>query len=446
MRPAGKILAIMLSALSVQAVFAEEEAAETGGTAKEAPVSPNLWTGRRAERAFEVGVTVTAAASTTYKPTLDLIKDLWGYLFDAENFSMNEIATDRAFEADIKLNTTPISLKIASASFSAFEIWTNLESRFYLNMSKNTITAVKELRENENNPENIKIDDMHGEVTLAGYAFFEIGLGASRPFLGDRLWLRIAPAVFSPLMYIRKNTITLSGYSSAKSGNGFMGLEGKGEITMYMPLSLDTMDGAQVLNSAGLDFSVDALFALLPILDMSARLRNIPLFPANLSYKSKAGIDINIKVPDLSDTSFWTPDKLLKYSNDISMSMNWTLDTSEYTNYYVMRPLRFECAALIKPFTSRLFIARPALGFSFNTIFEMFTFNYSMELALNLPVVFSLTLGTEYFELLFRHYAAAVFDFRVFEISAGLSSQGVNIGSSLSSRALGAFVSVKAGF
>ncbi|MDR2468016.1 MAG: hypothetical protein LBD22_03555 [Spirochaetaceae bacterium] len=408
----------------------------------------DLWAGQRRRRMFELGLFhFSLGFSTPYMPAKDVVKEVWNYLFHDENINVAFSQINQDISTNFNFNFTPITIKKNTKTKTELDFWTGIESKFLFKASDETIDAVKELISKQNDPTTMNIDKMNGTITIGGYAFFELGMGAARTFVDKRLWMRAAVQVYTPLVYIKKETLSLHGYSSATSGNGLMGIEGTGEINMYLPFNMETMNVAQTPCSSGLDLSLNGRYAAFSWLDLGVDLLHIPMIPATLGYRTHAELDVNVKVPDLTDTAYWTPDKIAQLATkNLAMNFAWEFDISERVNQYCLRPLRFDITAFFKPFKSSIFIIRPMTGFSFNTAFGAFILNYGIALNLNLPVIFSFDIGTRCYEETWKHYINVIFDFYDFELDIGISLEGPYFIESWSGRGAGMYFALKIGY
>jgi hypothetical protein len=114
-----------------------------------------------------------------------------------------------------------------------------------------------------------------------------------------------------------------------------------------------------------------------------------------------------------------------------------------------LRPMRFNFYGIVKPFSSRLLLLRPELGFSIKyvgTNSHYTTFNWGIEGQLNLPMIFSVTLGTRLFEDVWSNHLGLIFDFRIFELDLGVAFRGSSFQSSWQGKGLGAMVGFKFGW
>ena len=412
--------------------------------------APDLWAGDRPARSFQREfLGVSFSLTNSHFQALQIAKDMYAYLFRGGDGVFDAALLDNGGMAGARLLLRPFHLTFQSDKYrNGFELWTGLESAVYVNIEGSTMAAVRELEENTNTPQNIDVSALKGGAALAGYAFFEMGFAVSKTLIDRRLWIRAAPAAYIPLMYIKKTEMTLKGYSSAESGNGFMGLEGRGETNLYMPFSIDNFDAAPVLASTGVDMSVNALFAAARPLDIGLNLSQIPVIPSKLNYRSTAAYDINIKVPDINSPvwSGLTPAQIFAMQGEMSTDFDYTLEHSERVNDNCIRPIRLDFFFRVKPFGTSFFVLRPFAGASFNTVLSPATFNFGGAIELNLPALLSVELGSRRFEDLYRHHIALALDFVVFEVDLSLSLEGSGFAESWTGRGAGFTVAFKLGY
>lgn len=408
---------------------------------------PNLWKGRRFQRNFELSMfQFDIGFSNSYISTSTLIKEITDFFRWGTEFSFNPMSMDNDLLADLIFFFQPFKIKKQTKSKIELEFWTNLDTKFYIDMAKSTMKSIHMIKDSINDPASININNLHGEASAAGYIFFELGVSAGKTIANDKLWICASPSVYFPFVYIKKETISLKGYDSTQSGNGFMGIEGTGEINMYMPFNFEAADPSLIFSCGGLDFSINTIYAAFTYLDVGMNIEHIPLFPANLKYRSTAGLDINLKVPD-PNSPHWTPNEILNLdTDDIKLDFTWILETSKKVNHYIIRPIRFNFFSRIKPFNSYLVIIRPSAGFSVNTILSLWTLNYGLSGELNLPYVFSVKLGTECFEEIYNQYIALELDYYNFQIDFGISMQGPDFIDSWKGKGLGLWAAFKFGY
>ncbi|MDR2575605.1 MAG: DUF5723 family protein [Treponema sp.] len=287
---------------------------------------------------------------------------------------------------------------------------------------------------------NVKQHDSSGQISGSGGVYTEIGLTGSAKYKVKEKPLRVGvkPAVFVPAVYVSPSSGISYSLSTEKDGKEGLFLDTEGEIRIYSPTSLESLfyvkddkdgndDGDKrpppfdslpiipFLGPSGFDLSLEAEYGLFDFLDIGGSVTNIPLVSAVLTNETKIGTE---------DFSFGlVGEELIKGNNRNGSeletpSLNFTKSYSNSAEKKVYRPLRFDLYARYKPFRSEFVVIRPNIGFSANVNEgdEKSYFNAGLEFSVNLINLFTLYIGSNYQEDLWRQRVGLGINFRAFEL------------------------------
>jgi hypothetical protein len=392
---------------------------------------------RESRRYFEIGI-LNLNLNVTGFDTANLLN---GSIF---NFDSLDSAKAAGFSANLGLFTNPIYFKVSVKNAFHLDFFTGADINVNFDLPQKTISTLSDIENIANTPAidfdpfgDIPTQFTEYKVKLEKYMqqlqaidagmsanasmFAEMGLGVSKNLLGDRLYVRAAPSLFFTLLYMKQNAVSLKGYSS---GNKY-GLKGDGSMKLYSAWDLDK--DFNPFTSPGVDLTLEACYALLPILDTGISISHIPVIPSTLNHGKSidaSDITIDVSVPDTEDEF---KDFFLDPGNAININIPDTeelLKDSEDENKKVMRPTRFDFYALLKPFKSPIFVVRPNVGFTVNSTVAPALFNWGLDLCFNAPVIFSIFAGTGLTESIWAQRIGIMLDFRVFEVDIGSALTG----------------------
>ncbi|MDR0721192.1 MAG: hypothetical protein LBF75_00155, partial [Treponema sp.] len=170
-----------------------------------------------------------------------------------------------------------------------------------------------------------------GDVTVFGSIFADVAVDVHGQF--GKLRVGVVPALYIPLIYIPKSTITY-GLDSEENLSAWV----ESDIRVYSPFSLKDPDPSGAIQGLGFDLSLQAEYALLPFLDLGGTLSHIPLGGAVLNHQMR----------------IYSEEFVIDGS---SLLQDPTLDIPEFElqrkyttgSYRVFRPLRFDVYALYRP-------------------------------------------------------------------------------------------------
>ena len=278
----------------------------------------------------------------------------------------------------------------------------NADARFDMNVPKSFFKLLTEGNwKGQNDP--IESALSRGTFTMSGAAFAETGI-LGRYNQGP-LRINAGLAYFQPAFYLPKSTV---GYTLDTRETLLMAINGN--MNIYLPFNPET---GQYNNPGGGDLFLAAEYSLYDFVDFGASLSHIPIIPARLTNK----ISINFNTTIFEDDNIFDGIKevtIPELDNVVSTGERW-----------VVRPLRFDVYALLRPLRTDLLVIRPNIGFTALNPSEETYFNWGLEGQLNLGKVFFLALNTGLEEGLWRHNLGFALNARIIEfyLRAGLASQ-----------------------
>jgi hypothetical protein len=276
---------------------------------------------------------------------------------------------------------------------------------------------------------NFNQHDMDGEaVSVSGGIFAEVGINS---FLHlDRWTFTATPAVFTPLIYIPKSTLTYS-----LRATDVFGLWVDGGIDVYTPFSLQSGAGAADPHM-GFDLTFGAEFGLFKWLYVGGTANHIPIIPSRLTNRMHIGGDgLGIAIHDpIADPKL-----------EVNTEVTQTYSSDE--NMLVMRPLTFDIYAKWKLLDMSLlkFTLKPNIGFTAITASNKPHFNWGIQG--DLSVLFlSFYLGTGLNQGIWKHRAGLGINLRLVELLAEASLQSTDFLSSFNANGFGIGIGFRFGF
>jgi hypothetical protein len=278
-----------------------------------------------------------------------------------------------------------------------------------------------------------------GSIKMGASAFLDAGILASFPI--KRLRITAKPAVFAPLIYMPPPELAYR--LDATGGSAKIALEAI-DMNVYSAFSLENGLAGDINLSLplGADLSVEAIYTLLPKLDLGLDIAHIPLVPAALPYRmhiasNNFDYDLDSIFGFMNGGGFELPDLP-------DMKTTYHRDDSKL----VFRPLRLDFFVEYRPVELDLFVIRPSIGLSALTVYGLETvcFNAGVEGQINILQYFSLRLASAYREQIWRQSLSLMFNLRVIEINARFSLQGVDFLESFAARGLGISLGMRFGF
>jgi hypothetical protein len=277
--------------------------------------------------------------------------------------------------------------------------------------------SMVELLSEGNNPDKTYSDNLG----LGAAAFLETGFWTSAKI--RRIKFTIRPAYFLPLAYLSKPR---ANYVFAIKDDGSITVTGDYHVEMYSPLPLEDIDGfddigsvpdkvdiGDMLGSGGVDLVLRAEYPVYHNLTVGASLGHIPLVPAQLTekYSLSGGFEINKTLEDIINNDFDLPDidPVSEYGEDHKM---------------IFRPFKIGVDAVYRPLNIRLLTLRPEAALVFNSVYDTPVYlDFGVAAELNLADMLILSAGSHLEDLVWKERFGLILNFRIFEISAGITTQ-----------------------
>jgi hypothetical protein len=255
---------------------------------------------------------------------------------------------------------------------------------------------------------------------LGAAVFLEAGFWASAKI--RRIKFTVRPAYFLPLAYLDNPRVN---YAFALEDNGTIAMEGNYDIEMYTPVPLNGIAGiedfdmlpdkinAEMFEKGGLDLVLRAEYPVYHNFTIGASLGHIPLIPAQLTnkYSLHGGFSIRNTIENILDNDFEMP--------------NIDPD-SEYGEGHkaIFRPFRIGVDAVYRPFNIRLLTIKPEAALVFNSVYATPIYlNVGITGALSLADILVIDAGTRYEDLVWKERLGLTFNFRLFELKVGITTQ-----------------------
>ncbi|MDR1363228.1 MAG: hypothetical protein LBJ35_04185 [Spirochaetaceae bacterium] len=397
-----------------------------------------LDTGRRESRKrFEIGVADIAISNVLNG--VDLFSLLGGS--DSDGGFNPEKMNSLSVDLDVFVN--PLYAKFPINDTFTLDVFTGADVAVRMNLPEKTLKALKDIK---NLAENQDISDLQNYVanlqkidsgiSAGAGVFVELGAGGAKTLMNGRLWVRVAPSLYFTMLYMKHSKISLKGYSN---NNNEFGLEGEGAMHLYSAWDLDSGGSDNPFSSPGLDFTLEALYAVWPVLDAGLSVSHIPLIPSTLKHRMTidgSGLSMYVDTND--------PDSLMKFNMPDLDNMMSGGDGESKT---VSRPARFDFYAFVKPFKSPVFIIRPCIGATVNTVFsDTALFNWGLKFQYNAPRIFSAFVSSGLTEGVWEQRVGISLDARAIELSLSAGLAGSSFAESWGGKGYAVAVGLKTGF
>jgi len=297
-------------------------------------------------------------------------------------------------------------------------IFSGTDGRMDFNIPKNLVTLIA--KGNHDHP------FIAGMISASGAVFAETGFDVSAKY--GKLKVGLAPALFSPMLYIPK-----SGLSYTLDTHSGVFLSTSGDISVYSPF----VENGEL--RFGLDVSTGGTYDLFSFLDVGGSLTHIPIAPPTMRNRMRLTLEdatINMSGKDfLDDIKFELPDLDFKEYYD-----------SEATK--VFRPFRLDIFARYKPipFSREFLVIRPNMGFSVDINNGESYFNAGLQARLNLIDLFLLSVGSGREEGLWKQQLGLVLNLRAFELGLEASLRSQNFKDSFKGKGFGVGAGVRFGW
>ena len=301
------------------------------------------------------------------------------------------------------------------------------------------------------------LEQARGELFGLGMAFFaELGIPVFFQVRDFRV--RVRPAAFSPLAYVRTGLNYSFGPSSA-GGNRGQRLEVDYDMRIFTPFSTEGMFGdgnvdspgprdivGGVAGNMGVDFSFGVEYPLLPMLSVGVNIVNLPFLASRMDHYMR------IRGNFFVDTSYADFGNMFGENGELPDEASGfnVEDTSFGTvsgGQRVRRPFTMLFYADYRPLGTPTIAIIPSLGFSINQLYaRAFALEGGVNARFDLANIFITTIGMNYNDRRFRHSLDLALDLRIFKFGIGFSVQSPSFVRSFQGTGFGANVGVTMGF
>jgi hypothetical protein len=321
---------------------------------------------------------------------------------------LNGRIDDKGARLNLGLDFTSMRISVNPTQRWGGGVGLNVSSRFDLTMPKELFSLIAEGNQNH--------QKSSGEFIVSGSVFseIEVNLHGTLPFLDHKLTIGVAPAYYSPLLYIPRSALNYTLDTSDK-----LLLSSGGRIRAYMPVDIGAIKTEDFLKSFGVDLSLSAEYALFRRLDLGLSVSHIPLVQARLDtgYEFVMSETEIIKIDDISNIDL----------NEVIKNPEITGggDFISLPAINIRRPLRFDFYSIYRPFYGDVFSIRPNIGFTVLTASEEIYLNMGTRVTVDLARIFAIYFDTGLEEDLWRNKLGFEFNLRAFELDfeAALRSQ-----------------------
>lgn len=379
-------------------IIAAFMAAATMAFAKESPRYND------AHRYFESGFDYGIGFSNSYIKLSDILTDTIDLDFPKIASEMNKEGL--AFNFDANYNSySNLHLKTFGAG-----VFQSMETTGYVNIPQGLFELVAE--GNEIGTPNEGKFNIRSDIFIDFGGWF--GTKINTPIGGLKVSVR--PAFYIPLLHFHEANVN---YSLSTAADGTLSASGQVQIPIYTAYSIeDTIENGNssvpigaVFSVLGIDVGLDAEYALLPILDVGARIKGLPLLPARLKHRTLT----------TSDFTFTMSPLLQNIEEGIetttSSSSNFAYDTN---NILVIRPFKIGATAVYKPFRNKLLTLHPNLDLAvYNGVYA----DVGLKLQSNLGEIFILSLSSNLEDLLWKQRIGFILNFRIIEFETVIGGQ-----------------------
>jgi hypothetical protein len=393
----------------------------------------SLWAQDKPHRFVETGFDVSGSFANSYLRTGDVFKE-------KITMDISKMADDLGNGLGVFFDARgEIFLNLNLGSVWGFGFFTGMNA---LGQFKIPQSMVKLLAEGS------RLDETYSDkLGLGAAAFLETGFWASAKI--RRITFTVRPAYFLPLAYLSNPRVN---YAFAIEDNGSIVMTGKYNAEMYTSLSRDsvaiinnggnfgdlpdTINIADMLGKGGLDLVLRAEYPVYHNFIIGATLGHIPLVAAQLTekYSMNGGFEITNTIEDILNNDFELPsiDLVSKHSTD---------------HKAVLRPFKIAADAVYRPFNIRLLTLRPEFALVFNSIYDTPVYlDFGISGELNLADIFTFDVGTRLEDLVWKDRIGLALNFRVIEITAGITTQSQQFLRSFQGAGFGVDVGLRLGF
>jgi hypothetical protein len=396
----------------------------------------SLWAQDKPHRFVETGVDVHGSFANSYLRTGDVFKEK--IVIDVSKMA-GDLGNGLGLFLDAHAKTF---INFNLGAVWGFGLFTGVDVLGQFNIPQSMVELLSEGNQ---------LDKTYSDsLGLGAAVFLETGLWASAKI--RRIKFTVRPAYFLPLAYLSNPRVN---YAFALKDNGSITLSGKYNVDMYTSLSRDSVDVinsqgfnslgdlpgtiniADMLRKGGLDLVLRAEYPVYHNFIVGATLGHIPLVAAQLTdrYSISGGFEINKTLEDVLNNDFDFPP-------DIEMTDEYGTDEKA-----ILRPFKIGVDAVYRPFNIRLITLKPKLALVFNSIYDAPVYlDFGVTGELNLADIFTIDVGTHLEDLVWKERVGLTLNFRILEITAGVTTQSQQFLRSFQGAGFGLDAGVRIGF
>lgn len=272
-----------------------------------------------------------------------------------------------------------------------------------------------------------------GTAKAYGSVFADTSLSATHffalPAPFKAVGVRLTPSVFFPLLYVEPGSG--ASFEVVSNDNGTLEANGKYDINVYTPFSLEDFDRANIFSAPGADFSLYAEYPLREDLCVALTLAHISLKAAMLDYKTRFSGTFSMPPRDLLQEGLPSLGELPEPKPEYGDARK-----------KVYRPFKMSAEAAYRPGGKWLSLY-PTLGFAADTPFYL---EYRLAANARLPADWvDFTAASNCTDRVFAQELGVRFNLRVFELNLAVSSRSQDFLQSFALHGLGASVGIRAG-
>lgn len=394
-------------------------------------------------RIFEIGSdTEVLAANSHFKLDEIMVKDLvidvkdWYDSMPDKGLSFATHVSEKAF------------MNVNATSHVRLSFFTGAEVNGYFNLDKELFRILAEGTDLN--------EDEKFELNFYGDAFYDAGF-SFQTLIRD-FGVKISPAVYVPLVYVRPTTASAH---LEMSEDGRISAKAEAPVKIFTAVDMkgtfdgddddddeeeseewyDEISAAELLRNAGFDLSFEVERNFFHGFNASVFGR-IPILPGKLKHKMTT---------NLSAYFYETNALGIIEGEDIEAhDFDYDTDDFEYSdaNEKVFRPLRLGLQASYRPFGEWITI-RPRLNFVLRDPYSsdiQFFPEYDLTAELSLFEILGLSIGTGYDYKIFSQHLGIMLNLRAVEILAKVSLASTDFVNSFKYAGAGGFVGVRIGF
>ena len=382
-----------------------------------------------ARRYIEFGVDAQAAFDNNYFTLGDFFQETLVIDLDlmAEEMSENGLSLSLGANVDLYGNFNFKNF--------GFGLFTNIEASGYSSIPKSIFEILSEgntLGKTYSGDLNLR-----GDTTIETGAWFGTKIGTP---IG-KISFTFKPTYFIPVMHIHEPTTS---YTVLSNTDGDFRASGTVDIPVYTAIpgaALETGEDingyvSEMLSSGGLDFAVSADYALLPVLNVGARIKGLPLFPARMKYRTRVIGEYTVEMdPLLADS-------------DALESGDFVTTTNEYDFYHdeknlqVFRPFKMGVTALYKPFRNNFMTLHPNLDL---VIYNGVYVDAGVKLQTSLANILIFKLSSNIEDMIWKQQAGIILNARILELEVAAGFQSADFIKSFQGAGLNFMLGIRAG-